>query len=92
MAVTCTHLDGIKVTSTEKNYCEECIKTGDSWLHLRMCLTCGHVACCDSSPNKHASAHFRRVHHPLMRSIEPAEGWVWCYVDEIVPGELPPLR
>jgi len=68
------------------------IKTGDSWLHLRMCLSCGHVACCDSSPNQHASKHFRRSRHPLMRSVEPGEGWIWCFVDEIVPGELPPVR
>lgn len=89
MATSCTHLDQIKVTKTNKTYCEDCIKTGDSWLHLRMCLTCGHVGCCDSSPNKHASAHFRRTHDPLMRSIEPGETWLWCFVDEIVPGELP---
>ena len=89
MAVTCTHLDQIKVTHTEKAFCEECIKTGDVWVHLRLCLICGHVACCDSSPNRHASAHFRRTQHPLMRSIEPGERWVWCFVDEVVPGELP---
>jgi uncharacterized UBP type Zn finger protein len=92
MAVACAHLNQIKVTHTDKDYCEDCIKTGDSWLHLRLCLGCGHVACCDSSPNRHASAHFRRTRHPLMRSIEPGEGWLWCFVDQIVPGELAPLR
>jgi hypothetical protein len=92
MAVACTHLKQIKITETEKDYCEDCIKTGDSWLHLRMCLSCGHVGCCDSSPNRHASKHFRRSGHPLMRSVEPGEGWIWCFVDEVVPGELPPTR
>ena len=92
MAAACTHLHQIKVSQTDKTYCEDCIKIGASWLHLRMCLTCGHVGCCDSSPNRHASAHFRRYRHPVMRSIEPGEGWVWCFVDEIVAGELRPLR
>ena len=92
MTAACAHLDQIKVTQTDKTYCEDCIKTGDSWLHLRMCLSCGHVGCCDSSPNQHATKHFRRSRHPLMRSVEPGEGWIWCFVDEIVPGELPPLR
>jgi uncharacterized UBP type Zn finger protein len=89
MAVACAHLDQIKVTTTGKRYCEDCVRIGGRWLHLRMCLSCGHVGCCDSSPNKHASAHFRRTRHPLMRSIEPGEGWMWCFVDQIVPGELP---
>jgi uncharacterized UBP type Zn finger protein len=88
MAQECTHLDQIKVTSTDKDYCEECIKTGDPWVHLRMCLSCGHVGCCDSSPNKHASKHFKSSEHPLVRSIQPGETWVWCYVDEVMPGEL----
>jgi uncharacterized UBP type Zn finger protein len=92
MAVACAHLKQIKITETDKDYCEDCIKTGDSWLHLRMCLSCGHVGCCDSSPNRHASKHFRGTGHPLMRSVEPGEGWIWCFVDEVVPGELPPTR
>jgi len=92
MATACTHLQQIKVTQTDKTYCEDCTKIGASWLHLRMCLTCGHVGCCDSSSNRHASAHFRRSRHPLVRSVEPGEGWVWCYVDAIVAGELPPSR
>jgi len=85
----CTHLDQIKVTATDKDYCEDCIKTGDAWVHLRMCLECGHVACCDASPNRHATKHYHRTRHPLMRSIEPDEHWMWCFVDELVPGELP---
>lgn len=92
MAVACAHLDQIKVTQTDKTYCEDCIKTGDSWLHLRMCLSCGYVGCRDSSPNRHASKHFRHSQHPLMRSVEPVEGWISCFVHEIVPGELAPKR
>jgi uncharacterized UBP type Zn finger protein len=88
MLPPCTHLDLIKVTQTDKYFCEDCIKTGDPWVHLRMCLTCGHVGCCDSSINKHATKHFQRIHHPLIRSIEPGETWIWCYVDQIAPGEL----
>lgn len=88
MAAQCTHLNYIKVTQTNKHFCEDCILTGDRWVHLRMCLTCGHVGCCDSSPNRHASKHAHRVSHPLIRSIEPGETWIWCYVDQIVPGEL----
>jgi len=88
MAEECTHLDQIKVRETNKHVCEDCVKTGDTWVHLRMCLTCGYVGCCDSSKNKHATKHFHRTQHPLMRSIEPGESWIWCYVDEIEPGEL----
>jgi uncharacterized UBP type Zn finger protein len=88
MSEKCTHLDQIKIRNTEKDYCEECAASGDTWLHLRLCLACGHVGCCDSSPNQHASKHYRNTDHPLIRSIEPGETWVWCYIDEIVPGEL----
>jgi uncharacterized UBP type Zn finger protein len=88
MALQCTHVRMIKVTHTDKRYCEDCVKTGDRWLHLRMCQTCGHVGCCDSSPNKHATKHFHASQHPLVRSAEPGERWTWCYVDEIVAGEL----
>ena len=62
--------------------CEECLKVGDSWVHLRECLECGHVGCCDSSKNKHATKHYHRLKHPVIRSIEPGERWIWCYVDE----------
>ncbi len=88
MPQACQHLNQIKFTGTNKHGCEECVKTGDSWVHLRMCLECGHVGCCDSSKNKHATKHFHQTRHPLMRSIEPGENWVWCYVDEMAPGEL----
>ena len=88
MAETCKHLDQIQVRSTKQHVCEDCVKTGDSWVHLRMCLTCGHVGCCDSSKNKHATRHFHATDHPLMRSIEPGEDWLWCYVDEMSPGSI----
>jgi uncharacterized UBP type Zn finger protein len=88
MPEECTHLDQIKVRQTNKHVCEDCVKTGDTWVHLRMCLICGHVGCCDSSKNKHATKHFHHVKHPLIRSIEPGESWVWCYVDEVEAGEL----
>jgi len=88
MAIECGHLDEIKITRVTKEVCEDCVKTGSDWLHLRMCLTCGHVGCCDQSPNKHATAHYHETKHPLIRSAEPGENWTWCYVDEIEPGEL----
>ena len=88
MEAGCEHLDTIQVTKTAKHACEECVKMGDSWVHLRLCLTCGHVGCCDSSKNKHATKHFHREKHPLVRSIEPGERWIWCYVDEDVVGEI----
>ncbi len=90
MAIECNHIRTIRVTKTNKSVCEDCVKTGDSWVHLRMCLVCGHVGCCDDSKNKHATEHFRRTRHPLMRSAEPNESWVWCYVDEVMPGEIGP--
>ena len=86
MARHCTHLNQIRITSTETHVCEDCIKTGDSWVHLRLCLSCGHVGCCDSSKNRHATKHFHSSKHPLIRSIEPGENWVWCYVDDLSPA------
>jgi uncharacterized UBP type Zn finger protein len=88
MTQQCTHLDQITITQTDTRVCEDCIKIGDHWVHLRLCLACGHVGCCDSSRNKHATKHFQQVGHPLIRSIEPGETWIWCYVDQLVPGEL----
>ena len=84
----CTHTNQIRIIKTDKHVCEDCIKMGDRWVHLRLCLECGHVGCCDSSKNKHATKHFRQTSHPLVRSVEPGEQWVWCYVDEIAPGEI----
>ena len=88
MSDGCSHLKQIKFTTTDKDYCEDCVKIGDDWVHLRLCLSCGHVACCDSSKNKHATKHFHGTKHPLVRSIEPGESWVWCYADEVEAGEI----
>ena len=81
-------LTEIKITNTDEHVCEDCIKVGDSWLRLRTCLSCGHVGCFDSSKNKHARKHFHRIGYPLIRSIEPGERWIWCYVDSFAPREL----
>ncbi len=84
----CNHLGSIKITTTETHVCKECVAKGDTWVHLRLCLECGHVGCCDSSKNRHASKHAAKTKHPLIRSIEPGESWVWCFVDEMEPGEI----
>ncbi|WP_420150789.1 UBP-type zinc finger domain-containing protein [Spirosoma sp.] len=79
----CEHLANLPQLRTASQYvCEECVKTGDSWLHLRTCQTCGVTLCCDSSPNKHATKHYRASSHPVIASAEPGEQWLWCYVDE----------
>jgi hypothetical protein len=81
-APICTHLDQIKAGKPEEvEGCEECLKIGASWVHLRVCRTCGVVACCDSSPNKHASAHAKASGHPIVSSLEPREDWSYCYED-----------
>jgi hypothetical protein len=81
---TCTHLDQIEVPRPEHvEGCEECMKTGDTWVHLRVCRTCGLVACCDSSPNQHASRHAAASGHPIVSSLEAGEDWSWCYVDRV---------
>jgi uncharacterized UBP type Zn finger protein len=81
---TCTHLDQIKEVKPSADGCEECLKTGDWWVHLRICRICGHVGCCDDSPNRHATKHFHATGHPIVQSIEPGEDWLWCYVDKVV--------
>jgi CPA2 family monovalent cation:H+ antiporter-2 len=79
----CSHLDQINPNLRPRaRGCEDCLATGDRWVHLRMCLTCGKVGCCDDSKNRHATKHFASVGHPLVRSIEPGEDWAWCYEDE----------
>ncbi len=83
----CTHLDSIKEVTPSAEGCEECLQTGDWWVHLRLCLTCGHVGCCDSSPNKHASKHAKETGHPIVESFEPGEDWRWCYIDEVYVKE-----
>jgi uncharacterized UBP type Zn finger protein len=82
---TCTHLEAIQVTELPESVagCEDCLREGGLWLHLRICLTCGHVGCCDDSPNRHASRHAAAERHPLIRSLEPGEEWSWCFVDEL---------
>jgi uncharacterized UBP type Zn finger protein len=80
---TCTHLETIHDVTPSAAGCEDCLRIGASWVHLRLCLQCGHVGCCDSSPNKHASKHFHATSHPIMQSAEPGEDWLWCFVDEI---------
>ena len=79
----CTHLDGIVSVVPSALGCEECLKIHQRWVHLRICRTCGHVGCCDSSPNKHATKHFHATQHPVMRSVEPGETWGWCFVDQV---------
>ncbi len=79
----CDHLDQITTVTPGTEGCEECLKTGDPWLHLRICMVCGHVGCCDSSINKHATKHFHATGHPIMKSFEPGEKWGWCYVEEV---------
>jgi len=83
MAQQCTHISQVRDVQPSARGCEDCLKIGGTWLHLRLCLTCGHVGCCDSSPNKHATKHFHHTTHPIIKSFEPNEDWVWCYVDEL---------
>ena len=84
MASKCTHSDHIKPVTRSSDGCEECLRTGDEWVHLRLCLSCGHSGCCDDSKNKHATAHFQSTGHPVIESLEPGEGWRWCYIDQIL--------
>ena len=84
--VGCTHLDQIQVTTLPQSIagCEECLKIGACWVHLRMCMTCGKIGCCDSSPNRHARRHAAEDEHPLVRSAEPGEDWDYCFVDDVM--------
>ena len=84
-AQPCTHLDQVQVTELPKSVpgCEDCLLIGTVWCHLRICLTCGHVGCCDDSPERHATLHSTESGHPLIRSLQPVEEWSWCYVDEV---------
>ena len=85
----CTHLDEVQLHElpAEVDGCEDCLRTGGKWLHLRVCLICGHVGCCDSSPNRHATAHFRSTKHPVITSGEVGETWAYCYVDDRILAE-----
>jgi hypothetical protein len=90
---SCTHLNQIRVTELPESVpgCEDCIRLGTKWLHLRICLECGHVGCCDDSPERHASAHAASSEHPIIRSIEPHEDWSWCFIDEVMM-RIPEVR
>ena len=83
--VPCSHRDHIKLSALPGSVdgCEDCLALGEPWLNLRICLECGHVGCCDESPNRHATAHANATQHPLIRSLEPGEGWAWCYIDRV---------
>ncbi len=78
----CQHLKHSHYKAPAVHVCEECVKLGDSWVHLRTCLECGHVGCCDSSKNQHATKHYKHSKHPVMASAQPDERWLYCYIDE----------
>jgi uncharacterized UBP type Zn finger protein len=80
----CTHRNLIREVTPGSDGCEECLATGDSWIHLRLCLTCGHVGCCNDSKNKHAAKHYHTTGHPLVKPFGEADEWVWCYADEVM--------
>ena len=89
----CPHESEVKaVTPRTPRGCEECLRTGSTWVHLRLCLSCGHVGCCDNSPGKHATKHFHESSHPIIRSHEPGEDWGWCYVDQLFFEPAPGAR
>lgn len=81
-ASSCSHLGLARAVRPRARGCEECLQTGDTWVHLRLCMTCGHVGCCDSSKNRHASKHYPATDHPIIKSLERGEDWAWCYADE----------
>jgi uncharacterized UBP type Zn finger protein len=92
MTKPCNHLDHVRtVAPNTPAGCEECLSQGTGWVHLRLCLECGHVGCCDSSPGKHATEHFHRSGHPVVRSLERGEDWGWCYADQVLlePAPVP---
>jgi len=80
----CTHTGTIHRVTPRTKGCEECLKIGQAWVHLRLCRACGHVGCCDESIGKHATAHFHATRHPIIEGYDPPEGWGWCFVDEVV--------
>jgi Zn-finger in ubiquitin-hydrolases and other protein len=82
MAIHCTHLNTIRDVTPSTLGCEECLRLGQAWVHLRIRRACGHVGCCDSSPGRHATKHFHATRHPIIEGYDPPEGWGWCFVDE----------
>ncbi|NOT46639.1 MAG: UBP-type zinc finger domain-containing protein [Acidobacteria bacterium] len=88
----CKHLDEIRSVTPSAHGCEECLKTGSEWVHLRLCEICGHVGCCDSSPNTHATKHFEATDHSIVKSFEPGEDWGYCYSDDMFYERLPEAK
>ena len=80
----CSHIASVVLVEPTSDVCDECVALGDDWVHLRACLSCGHVGCCDASKNKHATRHWRKTNHPLIQSIEPGEDWLYCYIDHLI--------
>jgi uncharacterized UBP type Zn finger protein len=94
MAAECDHLRQLgtrhrRAVQPSGPGCKECLETGDFWVHLRLCMACGHVGCCDDSPNRHATTHFHGTGHPVIKSFEPGEDWGWCFVDETATDVIP---
>ena len=85
-AEACDHVEGLRPVVPRTSGCEECLAIGDRWVHLRVCMSCGQVGCCDSSKNRHATRHHRATGHPIVRSMEPGEVWGWCYADQMMLG------
>jgi len=92
MSVSCHHIDGLAPVEPRARGCEECLASGGRWVHLRLCLHCGHVGCCDNSPGQHATKHWRATGHAVMQSLEPGEDWGWCFEDAVELGPFPPRR
>ena len=89
----CAHFsEAVHIDAGEAEGCEECLKMGDEWVHLRRCMVCGKVGCCDNSTNAHATLHFEETGHPVARSIVPGESWAWCYLDRIMTPDVGALR
>jgi len=80
----CSHVDSVEWADPTSTVCDQCVAMGDTWVHLRACLSCGQVGCCDQSKNKHATRHYRAGGHPLIRSLQPDENWIFCYVDRVM--------
>ncbi|HEX6303863.1 MAG TPA: UBP-type zinc finger domain-containing protein [Anaerolineales bacterium] len=83
-AKDCTHGDQVRDVTPNSDGCEECLVTGDTWIHLRLCMNCGHVGCCNDSKNRHASKHFETTGHPIAKPLEEGEDWLWCFADEVM--------
>jgi len=92
MPDSCPHLETIRDVTPSAAGCADCLKTGDTWVHLRLCLSCGHVGCCDNSKNRHATRHYHETRHPVIRSLESGEDWGWCYVDNVFFESMPRRR